>query len=33
MHENLIRLRDEALAELATVAEPGALETWRASAI
>ena len=29
MHENLIRLRDEALAELATVAEPGALEAWR----
>ncbi len=29
MHENLIRLRDEALAELGAVAVADALETWR----
>ena len=29
MHENLIRLRDEALAELGTAADADALEAWR----
>ena len=29
MHENLIRLRDEALAELGAAADAGALEAWR----